>query len=154
MAALLDNIFAKLDLNMASDFGKALWAITTLIGIIALGMGILFIIKWIIFKLYCNCSNPEVQEAVTKIIYHLDSLADQMSNKEKRREAIRAVKDLFIWRSIPIPEFVIGVIIDLEVKAIRTLQEDAADEKNPYLCPDESCEEDKPSERDVNEGNK
>lgn len=141
MAALLDKIFAKLDLGMVSDFGKALWTLVTLVGIVLLIMLILFIVKWIIFKVYCKCSNPDIQEKVTTIIYHLDSLADQMSKKEKRNEAINTVKDLFIWRSIPIPKFVIGVIIDLEVKAIRTLQKDAADEKDPYLCPDISCED-------------
>ena len=63
-----------------------------------------------------------------------------MSNKEKRKEAINNVKDLFVWRAIPIPSFIIGIIIDLEVAEIRKLQKKAENVKDPYLHPDEEPE--------------
>lgn len=137
MEYLLSLVLPSVDYKMISDFDKLFIALGTLIGVVALILALLFVIKVIIFQLYLRCSNQTIQKAVTNVIYELDNLADKLSNKDKRREAIDAVKDLFIWRTIPIPKFVIGVIIDLEVKAIRSVQKSVADEKNPYLHPDD-----------------
>jgi len=129
-----------LDIKVVSDFGKALLTIGTVVALIAILMLLSYLLKKLIFKLYLKNSNETVQNAVTSIIYHLDEFADKMSNKEKRKEAINNVKDLFVWRAIPIPSFIIGIIIDLEVAEIRKLQKNAENVKDPYLHPDEEPE--------------
>ena len=129
-----------LDIKVASDFGKALLTIGTVVLLIAILMLLSYLLKKLIFKLYLKNSNETVQNAVTSIIYYLDEFADKMSNKEKRKEAINNVKDLFVWRAIPIPSFIIGIIIDLEVAEIRKLQKKAENVKDPYLHPDEEPE--------------
>lgn len=129
-----------LDIKVVSDFGKALLTIGTVVLLIAILMLLSYLLKKLIFKLYLKNSNETVQNAVTSIIYHLDEFADKMSNKEKRKEAINNVKDLFVWRAIPIPSFIIGIIIDLEVAEIRKLQKKAENVKDPYLHPDEEPE--------------
>ena len=98
--------------HQTSDFDKALMLILTVVACVLSILGLAYIVKYIIFQVYLKCSNAKVQEAVRGIIYELDKVADEMSNKEKRKEAIRSVHDLFIWRTIPIPAFVIGIIID------------------------------------------
>lgn len=130
------------DSGVANEFNKMLLIVATIIACISVILAVLFIFKYIVFKIYCKCSNETVQKAVADIIYELDELADNMSNKQKRKEAICAVKDLFIWRNIPIPNCIIGIIIDLEVKAIRKLQASVASEKNPYLHEDEDVNTD------------
>ena len=132
-----------LDIKVVSDFGKALLTIGTVVLLIAILMLLSYLLKKLIFKLYLKNSNETVQNAVTSIIYHLDEFADKMSNKEKRKEAINNVKDLFVWRAIPIPSFIIGIIIDLEVAEIRKLQKKAENVKDPYLHPDEEAEKEK-----------
>lgn len=132
-----------LDIKVVSDFGKALLTIGTVVLLIAILMLLSYLLKKLIFKLYLKNSNETVQNAVTSIIYHLDEFADKMSNKEKRKEAINNVKDLFVWRAIPIPSFIIGIIIDLEVAEIRKLQKKAENVKDPYLHPDEESEKEK-----------
>ena len=129
-----------LDIKVVSDFGRALLTIGTVVLLIAILMLLSYLLKKLIFKLYLKNSNETVQNAVTSIIYHLDEFADKMSNKEKRKEAINNVKDLFVWRAIPIPSFIIGIIIDLEVAEIRKLQKNAENVKDPYLHPDEDPE--------------
>lgn len=131
-----------LDEAILKQFGSVWTMIFTLICIIGALLIVSYIFKWIVFKLYVKCSNQTVQNAVVNIIYELDKLADNMSNKEKRNEAIRTVKDLFIWRAIPIPGFVIGIIIDAEVAAIRKIQKDTANNKDPYLHKDEDVKKD------------
>ena len=141
MNYILSKVYPNFDTVVLSDFDKALMVILTVIACVLSILGLAYIVKYIIFQVYLKCSNAKVQEAVRGIIYELDKVADEMSNKEKRKEAIRSVHDLFIWRTIPIPAFVIGIIIDLEVAAIRSLQKQIENEKDPYLHEDESEEE-------------
>lgn len=130
-----------LDITVASEFGKALATIMTIVLIIALLMLVVNLFQKLVFKIYVSNSSESVQRTVTNIIYHLDHFADHMSNKDKRKEAINNVKDLFIWRAIPIPSFIIGIIIDLEVASIRKLQKGVEKYKDPYLHPNDECEE-------------
>lgn len=125
------------DNTMLGQFNNAFNVIFTLIAIVLAIMLLSYIIEWVIFKIYVKCANEKIQNAVTKIIYKLDEAADDMSNKEKRQHAIDTVKDLFIWRSIPLPSFVVGIIIDCSVSIIRSLQKNAEAYKNPYLHPDD-----------------
>lgn len=135
-----------LDITVASEFGKAFVTILTIVLIIALLMLIVNIFQRIVFKIYVHNSSETVQNAVTNIIYHLDHFADHMSNKEKRKQAISNVKELFIWRAIPIPSFIIGIIIDLEVASIRKLQKDVEKYKDPYLHQNEEDSESEATE--------
>ena len=141
MNYILSKVYPNFDTVVLSDFDKALMVILTVIACVLSILGLAYIVKYIIFQVYLKCSNAKIQEAVRGIIYELDKVADEMSNKEKRKEAIRSVHDLFIWRTIPIPAFVIGIIIDLEVAAIRSLQKQIENEKDPYLHEDENEEE-------------
>ena len=145
---LVAELFKKyLDITVATEFGKAFITILTIIVIIALLMLIVHLFQRLVFKLYLSNSSETVQNAVTDIIYHLDHFADHMSNKEKRKEAINNVKDLFIWRAIPIPSFIIGIIIDLEVASIRKLQKDVEKYKDPYLHQDDADKDETPEEK-------
>ena len=145
---LVAELFKKyLDITVATEFGKAFITILTIVVIIALLMLIVHLFQRLVFKLYLSNSSQTVQNAVTDIIYHLDHFADHMSNKEKRKEAINNVKDLFIWRAIPIPSFIIGIIIDLEVASIRKLQKDVEKYKDPYLHQDDSDEDEAPEDK-------
>ena len=141
MNYILSKVYPNFDTVVLSDFDKALMLILTVVACVLSILGLAYIVKYIIFQVYLKCSNAKIQEAVRGIIYELDKVADEMSNKEKRKEAIRSVHDLFIWRTIPIPAFVIGIIIDLEVAAIRSLQKQIENEKDPYLHEDENEEE-------------
>lgn len=142
MDFVADLLKKHLDIVVATEFGKAFATIITIVVIVALLMLIVNLIQKLIFRIYVNNSSEKVQKAVTGIIYHLDHFADHMSNKQKRKEAINNVKDLFIWRAIPIPSFIIGIIIDLEVASIRKLQKGVEKYKDPYLHPDEESDVD------------
>ena len=145
---LVAELFKKyLDITVATEFGKAFITILTIVVIIALLMLIVHLFQRLVFKLYLSNSSETVQNAVTDIIYHLDHFADHMSNKEKRKEAINNVKDLFIWRAIPIPSFIVGIIIDLEVASIRKLQKDVEKYKDPYLHQDDADKDEAPEEK-------
>ena len=139
MQELLSKVFSVTELNnsVLSDFNKAWILIVTIAAVILLCLGILALIKGVIFYIYLKCSNESVQEAVKDAIFQLDAVADNLSNKEKRRSAIETVRSLFMWKAIPIPTCIIGLIIDLEVKIIRIMQKNVAAYKNPYLHPDE-----------------
>lgn len=145
---ILDALFRMIaehtDSGIVNDFMRVFDMLFTLIGIVLIGLVILYIIKWIIFMIYCKTTNETIQSAVNSVIYELDELADNMSNKEKKRLAVNTVKDLFIWRAIPVPTCIIGIIIDLEVAAIRKLQKNIAHEKDPYLHPDDEVSKDTP----------
>ena len=132
-----------LDITVATEFGKAFATILTIVLIVAFIMLIVNLFQKLIFKIYVHASSEKLQTAVTNIIFYLDHFADSMSNKQKRKEAINNVKDLFIWRAIPIPSFIIGIIIDLEVASIRKLQKGVEKYKDPYLHPDDSDEDNK-----------
>ena len=80
------------DSGVANEFNKMLLIVVTIIACISVILAVLFVFKYIVFKIYCKCSNETVQKAVADIIYELDELADNMSNKQKRKEAICAVK--------------------------------------------------------------
>ena len=145
---MIAELFKKyLDITVVSEFGKAFITILTIVLIVAVLMLIVHLFQRLVFKLYLSNSSETVQNAVTDIIYQLDHFADHMSNKEKRKEAINNVKDLFIWRAIPIPSFIIGIIIDLEVASIRKLQKDVEKYKDPYLHHDEAEEDDEPEDK-------
>lgn len=138
MTELLSEVFSVTELNnsVLSDFNRAWILVVTIAVVILLCLAILALIKGAIFYVYLKCSNEKVQEAVKDAIFQLDAVADNLSNKEKRRSAIETVRSLFMWKAIPIPTCVIGLIIDLEVKIIRIMQKNVAAYKNPYLHPD------------------
>lgn len=138
-----------LDITVATEFGKAFATILTIVLIIALLMLVVNLFQKLVFKIYISEGSEKIQSAVRDIIYQLDHFADNMSNKEKRKEAINNVKDLFIWRAIPIPSFIIGIIIDLEVASIRKLQKDVEKYKDPYLHPDEESDDEKDAEKET-----
>ncbi|CUH93953.1 hypothetical protein P22_0015 [Propionispora sp. 2/2-37] len=56
---------------------------------------------------------------IRDIIFELDAFADNMSNSQKREEAIRQINSILSWRSIIIPSTLIGWVIDTEVAAIH-----------------------------------
>ena len=147
MDFVADLLKKHLDITVASEFGKAFSTIMTIVLIIAVFMLFVNLFQKIVFKIYVSNSSENVQKAVTSIIFQLDHFADHMSNKDKRKEAINNVKDLFIWRAIPIPSFIIGIIIDLEVASIRKLQKGVEKYKDPYLHPDEECEDADPVDK-------
>ena len=64
----------------------------------------------------------KAKDAVQKVIYELDRIADNMSNPDKRRAAIQQINDVLGWRRILVPAALIGWIIDAEVAVIRKMQ--------------------------------
>lgn len=87
---------------------------------------ILFLLAYIIpraaFFIY-EMNTPEaIQQFIQSVIYKLDELADEFSNKHKRDEAINRIHGILLFRGIIIPKFICGWIIDFEVQYIRNLQ--------------------------------
>ena len=96
---------------------------------------ILFIFKFIVFKIYQYKSTDSEQDSIKELIYFYDKFCDNMSKKEKKNEVVNAIRDLFVWKGIRIPTVIIGWIIDMEVASIRKIQKSIS--KNTNLHPDD-----------------
>ena len=94
MTELLSEVFSVTELNnsVLSDFNRAWILVVTIAVVILLCLAILALIKGVIFYIYLKCSNEKVQEAVKDAIFQLDAVADNLSNREKRRSAIETVR--------------------------------------------------------------
>ena len=89
-----------------------------------------FALPRLAFFLYERFSSDTTQEVLKEIIYCLDKLADDLSNKEKRINAIYKLQMIFSFKGIKIPRFILGWIIDMEVRQIRKLQKECKKESN------------------------
>lgn len=89
-----------------------------------------FILPRIAFFLYERTSSNVTQTMLREVIYQLDKLADELSNKEKRRRAIFNLQTIFSFKGIRIPKFILGWIVDMEVRQIRQLQKECSKESN------------------------
>lgn len=76
-----------------------------------------------LFVLFAKLPNGKLKNAIRNIIFEIDRAADNMENADKRRSAIQQVGDVLGWRRILIPAALLGWIIDLEVKAVRKMQQ-------------------------------
>lgn len=102
-----------------------------IIGGIILAIIILSIIlPRIAFFLYEHLSSGATQDILREIIYSLDKLADDLSNKEKRKEAVYKLQAVFSFKGIRMPKFILGWIIDMEVRHIRNLQKECKKESD------------------------
>lgn len=93
------------------------------LGIVIVVLVSLNIILYAMFILFARLEESKLKSKLHEIIYSVDEFADTMKNTEKRLIAINRVKDLFGWLRFGIPSFLIGLIIDAEVAAIRKMQE-------------------------------
>jgi hypothetical protein len=94
--------------------------------ILAWVAGILLLANLLImslFVLFAKLPKSSLKEEIWSIILELDKLADQMDNSEKRNRAIQRINEVLGWRQIVIPKELIGRVIDMEVAAIRKMQE-------------------------------
>lgn len=89
-----------------------------------------FILPRIAFFLYGHSSSNVTQTMLREVIYQLDKLADDLSNKEKRNRAVFNLQVIFSFKGIRIPKFILGWIVDMEVRQIRQLQKECKKESN------------------------
>ena len=89
-----------------------------------------FILPRIAFFLYEHTSSDVTQSMLKEVIYQLDKLADDLSNKEKRNRAVFNLQAIFSFKGIRIPKFILGWIVDMEVRQIRQLQKGCSKESN------------------------
>lgn len=89
-----------------------------------------FILPRIAFFLYERTSSNVTQTMLREVIYQLDKLADDLSNKEKRNRAVFNLQVIFSFKGIRIPKFILGWIVDMEVRQIRQLQKECKKESN------------------------
>ena len=82
-----------------------------------------YLIPRAVFFLYSMNTPDAVQQILRSIIYKLDEYADELSNAEKRMNAINKIHGLLLYRGIILPKFVCGWIVDFQVQYIRNLQE-------------------------------
>ena len=94
------------------------------------------LLAMLLFVLFAKLPNGKLKNAIRNIIFEIDRAADNMENADKRRSAIQQVGDVLGWRRILIPAALLGWIIDLEVKAIRKMQQ-------ATNCPNLHVEDDK-----------
>lgn len=79
-------------------------------------------IAMLLFVLYAKLPDSRLKRQIMLIIYELDRFADSMSNEQKRSRAISDIGGILGWRRILIPSVLIGLIIDMQVAAIRKMQ--------------------------------
>lgn len=102
-------------MNVSSDVQNTALIIAgafALVNLLAVGL----------FFLFGHLTDGPLRERIRSVIYYLDEWADGMDNASKRAGAISAVSQLLAWRKILIPTALIGILIDLEVAAIRRMQ--------------------------------
>jgi hypothetical protein len=93
--------------------------------IIALAIG--YMVPRIVFFLYARKASESTKAILREIIYALDEFADNMSKPVRRKNAIYRFQSTLQKKGIMLPDFVVGFIIDMEVKHIRYLQKAAVD---------------------------
>ena len=94
----------------------------TLIGLALVVFILVHIGPRFIFHIYETNTMSAVQLAMTKFVYSLDYLADEMSNKEKRELAIAKLQSAVTFRGLKLPRFIYGWVIDMLVANIREAQ--------------------------------
>ena len=97
-----------------------------IIGIIILLFLLVYIIPRAVFFIYEMNTPDVIQQFIQSIIYKLDKLADDLSNKDKKEEAINKIHGILLYKGIIVPRFICGWIIDFEVQYIRNLQRNCA----------------------------
>lgn len=93
--------------------------------IVLLAAGVLLmanLLAMVLFILFAKLPDGRLRHVIRGIIYWLDEFADDMTNKEKKQDAIRQLNDVLGWRRILVPAALIGWVIDMEVSAIRKMQ--------------------------------
>lgn len=106
------------------DICKQDWPIILSIAVIVfVVMYISHQIPEIVFRMYEENAVPEIQHVITELIYQLDEFADEMSNEEKRNKVIDKIQELLRFNNATIPRSICGLIVDMQVRHIRQLQE-------------------------------
>ena len=101
-------------ITITSEFQIFVWAACVVLAANLLAM--------VLFVLFAQLPDGRFRQSIQSIITKLDKIADEMTNPDKRREAIRQVSDILGWRRILVPATLIGWVIDAEVAAIRKMQ--------------------------------
>ena len=93
----------------------SLWVVGLLVAANFLAMAL--------FVLYAKLPESKLKEGIRNIIFELDNFIDEMTNNEKRSNAIQKINQILGWWNIVIPSVLIGWVIDTEVAAIRKMQQ-------------------------------
>lgn len=101
-------------MTITSEFQIFIWAAGTLLAANILAM--------MLFVLFAKLPEGRFRQVIRNIIFELDRFADRMENEQKRRIAIQSINAILGWRRIPVPDALIGWVIDAEVAAIRKMQ--------------------------------
>ena len=123
----LFETFSDIKDFLASD----ITTIFVVLAIAAVLAGIVYGIPRLVFKLYEQNTIPQAQILVTELIYKLDEMADELSNREKRDKVAQLIHEKAKFNEIAIPLFMAKWIVDFLVKRVR--EEQAACEKDSDL---------------------
>jgi hypothetical protein len=102
-------------MSIPSDIQLLAWTVGVLVLANLLAMTL--------FVLFAKLPESSLKEKIWNIILELDKFADEMDNSEKRSSALQQINEILGWRQIVIPSALIGWVIDMEVAAIRKMQE-------------------------------
>ena len=102
-------------MSITSDVQIFLWFAGALLAANLLAMAL--------FVLLAKLPESRLKEMIRIIILELDKFAEEMDNNEKRNSAIQQINEILGWRQFVIPSALIGWVIDMEVAAIRKMQQ-------------------------------
>jgi hypothetical protein len=99
----------------SNDAQMFLWFVGVLLTANVLAMAL--------FMLFAKLPESRLKGMIRNIILELDKFTDEMENSEKRNRAIQQINEILGWRQFVIPSALIGWVIDMEVAAIRKMQQ-------------------------------
>jgi hypothetical protein len=126
----MDSLFETFS-DIKDFLANDITTIFIVLAIAAILAGIVYGIPRLVFKLYEQNTIPQAQILVTELIYKLDEMADELSNREKRDKVAQLIHEKAKFNEIAIPLFMAKWIVDFLVKRVR--EEQAACEKDSDL---------------------
>jgi len=76
-----------------------------------------------LFVLFARLLESRLKERIRSSILQMDKFTDKMDNREKRNRVLQQTREILGWGQCMIPSELIGWVIDMEVAAIRRMQE-------------------------------
>lgn len=126
----MDSLFETFS-DIKDFLANDITTIFVVLAIAAVLAGIVYGIPRLVFKLYEQNTIPQAQILVRELIYKLDEMADELSNREKRDKVAQLIHEKAKLNNIAIPLFMAKWIVDFLVRRVR--EEQAACEKDSDL---------------------
>ena len=112
------------------------------VGIVILTLvALAYIIPRAVFFFYVRSTSENTKSTLREIIYYLDEFADTMSKPDRRKNAIYRFQYYLSTKGVMLPNWIIGFVIDMEVKHIRYLQKTCIEDTNFHKDEEDNKEE-------------